>query len=149
MTGPLLCLSVQEPWASAILKAGKDIENRNWQNAPGLVKQARNLIGQRVAIHASQKYDTWGAGAIRRLSGHHITKAECTLGAVIGVVTLRAVDDWSPSPWYVEGQLALRLSDAYTLDTPIPYKGALGFFRLDEQVQERVRRQLAYQGVTA
>lgn len=30
MSGRIMCLSIRQPWAWAILHAGKDIENRDW-----------------------------------------------------------------------------------------------------------------------
>lgn len=144
---PFWCLSVQEPWASAIVRGLKDVENRNWHRSPGLLAKARSLIGQRVAIQTSQTYDTYGYRAVRQLTGQQIPKADCTLGAVIGVVTLRAVDTWSPSRFYDEGQIALGVDSPVQIDVPVPQKGALGFFRLDPDVRERVLTQLRFQGV--
>lgn len=45
---PRLALSVRQPWAWAIIHAGKDVENRDWRRPnPGLAFRGR------VAIHAS------------------------------------------------------------------------------------------------
>ncbi len=43
-------LSIKQPWAWAILNAGKDIENRNWKT---------NFRGK-FYIHASKKFDKSG-----------------------------------------------------------------------------------------
>lgn len=155
MTQPITklpCLSVQDPWATALVTLDqdidKDVENRNWHNSPGLLAQARRLVGQRVAIHASKTYDVSGYHHIRQLTGKRIPKDTCSLGHVIGVITLADVRDWSSSRWYAEGQIALLRRNPIPLDRPIEQRGALGFFLLDEQKTEMIRRQLAFQGVT-
>jgi hypothetical protein len=48
---PPLALSVRQPWAWAIIYAGKDIENRDWRH--GRLSRFLNQRG-RVAIHASK-----------------------------------------------------------------------------------------------
>lgn len=153
MSEPLLklpCLSVQEPWATALVTPdiGKDVENRRWQNSPGLLAQARRLVGQCVAIHASKTYDASGYHHIRQLTGKRVPKETCSLGHVIGVITLADVRDWSSSRWYADGQVALVRRDPIVLDRPIEQRGALGFFFLDEQKTDMIRRQLAFHGVT-
>jgi hypothetical protein len=46
---PQLALSVRQPWAWAIIHAGKDIENRSWQAVNhGLRRRGR------IAVHASK-----------------------------------------------------------------------------------------------
>ena len=46
------CLSVRQPWVWAILRAGKRAENRDWLNSPGLLGQARALVGKTILLHA-------------------------------------------------------------------------------------------------
>jgi len=46
-------LSIRQPWAWAILHAGKDIENRPER----IARIAEKLIGQRMYIHAGLKLD--------------------------------------------------------------------------------------------
>ena len=46
---PKLALSVRQPWAWAIIYAGKDIENRSWQAVNHGLRQRG-----RIAIHASK-----------------------------------------------------------------------------------------------
>lgn len=47
-------LTVKQPWATAIARFGKDVENRT-RRPPA------HLIGQRIAIHAGQALDPWRA----------------------------------------------------------------------------------------
>lgn len=47
-------LTVQQPWAEAIARHGKTVENRT-RRPPA------HLLGQRIAIHVSQSWDAWDA----------------------------------------------------------------------------------------
>ena len=49
-TMTMLAVSIRQPWAWAVIHAGKDVENR----AEGASKRMRRGIGQRVLIHASK-----------------------------------------------------------------------------------------------
>ncbi len=46
MTEPMLALSIRQPWAWAIIHAGKDVENRS----ENMAHRAEKLIGQTVLI---------------------------------------------------------------------------------------------------
>ena len=50
---PEFALAVKQPWAWAIIHAGKDIENRNWLTGPH--QQMAKKRG-RIAIHASRSF---------------------------------------------------------------------------------------------
>ncbi|MDD5394961.1 MAG: ASCH domain-containing protein [Thiothrix sp.] len=50
-------LSIQQPWAWAILNAGKDIENRDWYTP----------VRGRILIHAGKKIDKGSIGFIEDL----------------------------------------------------------------------------------
>ncbi|GGR62727.1 hypothetical protein GCM10008959_25960 [Deinococcus seoulensis] len=150
LPAPLLALSVQEPWSTAILDFGKDVENREWHRSPGLLAQARRLVGRRLMLHAGKTFDDSGVPVVRALTGQRLLKADCTLGAVLGVITIQAVmvDGEPTSGWAARGAVHLHVAHPVRLTDPIPCRGALGFFCPDDTVQERVRRQLTAQGVT-
>ena len=95
-------------------------------------------------------FDDSGVPFIRTLTGQRILKADCTLGAFLGVITLQAVTvDGEPAGrWGLRDAVHLHIADPIRLTDPIPCRGALGFFCPDDTVQERVRRRLAAQGVT-
>jgi hypothetical protein len=122
---PEFALSVRQPWAWAIIHAGKDIENRS---APAV----RNMGYCRcpVAIHAAkgmtkdEYLDAYNfmrgldvlcppAGALRR-------------GGIIGRVNIDRVVSASDSPWFF-GPRGLVLRDAAPCEF-IPSIGALGLF---------------------
>jgi hypothetical protein len=50
----MYALTVKQPWAEAIARHGKNVENRS-RRPPA------HLIGQRVAIHVGQAWDAWDA----------------------------------------------------------------------------------------
>jgi len=82
-TPPPLALSVRQPWAWAIIHAGKDVENRDWRRPnPGLKFRGR------VAIHAAggmtrNEYEG-AADFIRRIAGDCPRPHELVRGAVVG-----------------------------------------------------------------
>ena len=125
---PTLALSVRQPWAWAIIHAGKDIENR------GLTfERKRGYAGlkRRLAIHASagmtrQEYQE-AADFMGRIGVVIPKAADLTRGAVIGTVTVTDVTRKHRSPWFF-GPLGLVLAQAEALVEPIPCSGQLGYF---------------------
>ena len=129
---PRLALSVRQPWAWAILEAGKDVENRDWRKPnPGLEFRGP------VAIHAAagmgrDEYEA-AAETIRDITGYAAPAArDLSRGAIIGMVDVVDVvraslaDRLTVSPWFF-GPVGLRLKHP-RLIPPIPCKGQLGFF---------------------
>lgn len=125
---PRLALSVRQPWAWAIIHAGKDIENRTWrQPNPGLKFRGP------VCIHAStgmtrDEFDSaiedidYASTTVDRLP----QARELIRGAIIGVVEVVDVIRKSDSRWWC-GPVGLVLRNPRAID-PIPCKGQLGFF---------------------
>jgi len=125
----LRALSVRQPWAWAIIYAGKDIENRSWQN--------KHTIGT-IAIHASL-----GQERIYQLPprARRPQPDEITLGAIIGVVDVVDVVDSHRSRWF-EGPLGWVLRNPRPLNRPIACKGALGLWVVPRTIEKTIRRQL-------
>jgi hypothetical protein len=129
---PRIAISIRQPWAWAIVHAGKDIENRTW---------ATRFRGP-VAIHASKgmtKDEYANANYyIQRVLGavdqawltkwHGVTASPARLdfGGIIGVAEIVDCVDASESPWFF-GPRGFVLANARTVPF-IPCKGALGFF---------------------
>lgn len=125
------CISVRQPWAWLIVNGFKDIENRNWSTGRR----------GRVLIHASKGMTDleWCNAALfaRRVCGvpqADIDKARedvaAQRGGIVGSVEIVDCVDGSRSPWFV-GEHGFVLRNAKPLPF-IPYKGALGFFRVPE-----------------
>jgi len=125
MTLPRLALSVRQPWAWAIIHAGKDIENRSWQAVnPGLRQRGR------IAIHASKgmtRDDYEDASDTIRSNGHVCPPAhKLERGGIIGSVEVVDVVSESESPWFC-GPRGLVLRNPQPCEF-IPACGQLGYF---------------------
>ena len=124
---PKLALSVRQPWAWAIIHAGKDIENRSWQ----AVNHGLRMRG-RIAIHAAkgmsrEEYEE-ASEFINSLIGRPKCPAafELLRGGIIGSVEVTDVVTESESDWFFGPRgLVLRNPEVWTF---LPAKGALGYF---------------------
>ena len=121
MTLPIKALSVRQPWAWAIIHAGKDIENRSWRSS---------TVRGRVAIHASKgmgraEYNE-SANFIKMLTDSVPQAPALERGGIIGSVEIVDGVRSSPSPWFF-GPFGLVLANPEPCDF-IPVKGQLGFF---------------------
>ena len=127
MTGiPTLALSVRQPWAWAIIYAGKDVENRSWQ----AVNHGLRVRG-RVAIHAAKgmtraEYED-AAFFMASLGVECPLPADLYRGGIIGSVDVIDVVKESDSPWFF-GPRGLVLSEPRPCE-PIMAPGARGYFR--------------------
>lgn len=123
---PDLALSVRQPWAWAIIHAGKDIENRSWQAVNhGLKRRGR------IAIHAAKgmtrdEYED-AADWIRRCGSTCPAPADLLRGGIIGSVEVVDVVSESASPWFF-GPRGLVLQDPKPCEF-IPAVGQLGYFK--------------------
>jgi len=135
-------ITVRQPWAWAIMRGGKDVENRS-----------RNIAGSYrgpVVIHAGKSHDEDDYYDVQDLlrSGIDIPD-RMAFGCVLGVVDLVGVHGStnlgcnSPrcvSEWAVLGQMHLELTDPRPFSRPIPYRGALGMWEFpDELLPEEFR----------
>ena len=160
-------LTVRQPWAWAIIHAGKNVENRT-----------RNLAGDYrgpVAIHAGRvavdgEDNLWNAPLFfdaLRAAPSESRKAMSVRGAIIGVVDLvdvhhaaecvyvgPVVEDFDGnfisqdvthcSAWAEDANVYhLELADPRALATPLAYRGGLGLRRLDVGTEQLVTEGLA------
>ena len=126
-------LSVRAPWWWAILVAGKDIENRDWNT---------NFRG-RFLIHASKWYvhhevvdDLWAIQRILKLdppTEHPYQYLVPFGGHIVGSVEIVDCVTDSDSPWFF-GKYGFVLRNPQDFETPIPFKGALGFFDVPDEL---------------
>ena len=118
-------LSIRSPWWWAILKAGKDIENRDWKT---------NFRG-RVLIHASKWYRKSEIKddllTIQRIAGIKNAPADNGPemlrpygGHIVGSVEIVDCVSVSKSPWFF-GKYGLVLRHPIEFTTDIPCKGML------------------------
>lgn len=132
----MLALSIRQPWASLILKAGKGIENRCWPTK----------VRGRILIHAAKgmtrgehedaiafavsaiRADPRNASATRQVTLRDLGFAfeDLPRGGIIGSVEILDCVSKSDSPWFV-GDFGFVLRDPQPLPF-VPWKGQLGFF---------------------
>jgi hypothetical protein len=135
-------LSVRQPWAWAIACAGKTVENRTRGT------RYRGLL----AIHASKTVyradlDEPSILTAIMMKEFEIDEAASRLGAVVAVADLTGCHGpdgctGTCSPWAVRGQHHWNLHDVRPLPEPVSCKGALGLWRLPEDVERAVCGQL-------
>lgn len=130
---PPSALSVRQPWAWAIIHAGKDIENRGWAlrgRHPSPNAIAARTVG-RIAIHAASGMtrDEYADAAdfMHRLGISVPAPHELVRGAVIGSVEVVDVVEASTSKWFF-GPTGLVLQSPVAGD-PVACRGQLGFFQ--------------------
>ena len=120
-------ISIRQPWAWAILCAGKDVENRTWTH---------NYRGP-ILIHAAKNFDYEGYAWIQDnlLKLNYLGKnipliQDIPRGGIVGRVTIkkmvRSIDysPWMFGPW------------GWVLENPVsmkfkPMKGKLGLFEVE------------------
>lgn len=117
----MTALSIQQPWAYAILFLGKPVENRTWPTK----------VRGRIQIHAGKKLDKEGVAWIR-LRGHDVPN-DLPMGGFVGEVTLTdCVEDCDVSedaePWAF-GPWCFVLAEPAPYAEMIPARGQLGFFQ--------------------
>jgi len=131
---PAKALSVRQPWAWAIIHAGKDVENRSWQ----AVNHGLNVRG-RIAIHASKGLGKSEYDDVFQFFVEQNVKcphpADLQRGGIIGSVEVFDVVRESESPWFF-GPRGLMLRNPEPCDF-IPVTGQLGYFDWrDRQIDE-------------
>lgn len=112
-------LTVWQPWATAILAHGKDIENRPWQ-PPAAV------IGRRIGIHAGLRVDQTALREARD-AGYELPDPPPT-GVLLGTVRVVGTHHADTcrtrcSPWAHRGAWHWELTDPRPLAKPIPCRG--------------------------
>lgn len=116
-------LSVKQPWAWAIFKAGKDVENRS----------RRMLFVGRIYIASCAQIDYKGMSTILHIHGSIPDFKALILGSIIGYVDLLGCKRNSTSPWAVPGMYHLILKNPVPIK-PIPIKGQQNIFNYTIEV---------------
>jgi ASCH domain len=148
----IICLSIREPWASAIADGHKTIEVRYWKHLR--VPEYPAVIG----IHAALKYCADDLRDFEYCTGKTFKISECSLGAIIALVEFTGVINYDAYPHYnsrfvlerskhlndlkllpserEEGQVCygLKFENARRIK-PIFTKGQLGFFKREIDIQ--------------
>jgi ASCH domain len=109
-------LTVRQPWASAILVAGKDVENRT---------RSTNYRG-RLWIHAGRATAQAESDHWARERGVWIPDEPLPRGVILGCVELVDVVRDSDSPWAAPDHWHWLLRWPMLLARPVELKGSLG-----------------------
>lgn len=130
-------LSVRAPWCWYILHGGKDIENRDWWTS----FRGRVLLHQGKAWKRDEVADDYEAAV--SMGGQVIGREEwqrirAACGCIVGSVEIVGCVKRSSSRWFV-GDFGFELRNPIAFRTPIPYRGALGFFEVPEVLVNQVR----------
>jgi hypothetical protein len=119
------CLSLSEPMAWAIFN-GKDVENRTWPTK----------YRGRIIIHASKNFNKKHFSWIcNQLFSNLILPlpSDFIYGALIGEVDIVDCVTIHGSQWFT-GPYGFVLQNAVLYEKPIPYKGKLRLFEVDESI---------------
>lgn len=120
---PVKALSIRQPWAWAILNAGKRLENRpvRWKYRGPICLHA-SLYMNGPAYDEAEKFitDRTSLWPPAMLSASNIR------GGIIGTAEIVGCIDHSDDPWWM-GPYALVLENVQPVKF-IPVKGALGLF---------------------
>jgi len=131
-------ISIRQPWASLILVAGKDIENRTWSTryrGPVLIHASKGMTcaehedAIEFAVDAIRA-DPLNAGKTktRTLRELGFVFDDLQRGGIVGRAEIVDCVESSDSPWFV-GPFGFVLRNVEPLPFR-PYKGALGFFEV-------------------
>ena len=135
----MIALSIRQPWASLILKTGKDVENRNWPTryrgrilihaAKGMTRAAYEdaIEFAHCAIPAGRTGGTSHTTTLRELG---FAFEDLQRGGIIGSVEIVDCVKVCASPWFV-GEFGFLLRDPRPIPFT-PWKGQLGFFDVPE-----------------
>ena len=130
---PEMAISIRQPWAWAIVHAGKDIENRNWPTryrGPVCIHAAKGM-GKAEYADAAQFITTTlkcSPDNAWLMKWHGVCAASYRLdrGGIIGVAEIVDCVLESPSQWFF-GPYGFVLRNARAVDF-VSVKGALGLF---------------------
>jgi len=127
-------LTIKQPWVHAILREGKDVENRSWQSA----------FRGWLALHASGKPERNALFP----RGIRIPELEvldysaiCGVARVIDIVT-KSRSKWFWRPDDGSTNYGWMLSDVIAVKVAIPCKGALSLWEVPRNAFLEIQRQL-------
>lgn len=125
---PRKAISIRQPWAWAIIHAGKDIENRDWParfRGPVCIHAAKGMTQDEYedclsTIHAISRHNPFPLGLTLPAFG------DLARGGIVGTAEIVGCVSESSSPWFF-GRYGFVLANVQPVDF-IPVKGALDFF---------------------
>lgn len=137
MSDPMLAtraLSIQQPWADAILHGTKRVENRTWAR--------KGEVGW-IWLHAPASYDREGALWMRQ-RGLHTPELGAPTSAIVGLAYVDRISAHVPDddPWAF-GPVCWHIYAVIALEEPVPCRGALGLWTVPDGALAKARAELA------
>lgn len=120
----VLALTLRQPWASAIVELGKDVENRTWTTP---------YRGE-LAIHAGKSVDN----NAKEVAAGLAVRERLPSGCVVALVTLTDIVRDSGSEWARLGNYHWLITDVRPLVVPVPCIGRQSLFKLPLDVEQAV-----------
>lgn len=130
-------LTIRQPWAWAVLYAGKDIENRSWL-------PPAHVMGVRIAIHAAKAHDRAAYEAFHELYGREAPE-DLPRGVFVGTAIVAGwVDDmgacshtdmrdYRNSRWFM-GPIGWVMREPRPVERLVECAGALGIWRVPNEI---------------
>lgn len=131
-------LTIKQPWASLIIRGGKDIENRDWRtHFRGIL-----AIHSSAKIERSEMEDACGMmrGFIPHFSEQRFAQDSFPTGVILGTVEIVDCVSSHESPWFV-GYFGFVVRNPVAFKTPIPCRGALNFWEVPARLLPDMRDQ--------
>lgn len=126
-TLPAMALSIRQPWAWAIINAGKDVENRDWRTAfrgPVCIHAAKGMTRGEFDSFVDLARVMFRNG---QWTGDLVPEFKAlSRGGIVGFAEIVDCVQSSESPWFF-GRYGFVLRNATPCEF-IPVKGQLGFF---------------------
>lgn len=133
------CLTLHQPWASAIIYGPKDIENRTWRPSP-----QRLWPGGWLAIHAGKVIDR---DAVKFIHPHwpEVLEQRVVTSAILGAVKFEGVvriedlaqtehgETWAEGPW------CWLLGERVVLPEPIELGGQRGLWKVPAEIRDAIK----------
>jgi ASCH domain len=143
------CLTVWQPYASAIIFGGKDVENRVW----GTRYRGCLLIHAGMGVDWKAPAMAWTAAGLTPPPAGRLDRrawlASLPRGRIIGTVVVSQCHHESAeeprlscSPWALPGQYHWQLVRSRPLADSVPCRGALRLWKLPEDAEHAVWEQL-------
>lgn len=121
-------LTIKQPWVGAIFTMGKNVENRTWSTS------YRGPLIIQASASPARTPDAREVGW-----GHGEAWAQ---GAIVGIVQLVDCVRNARGPWADKDAWHWMLQSPYVLNKPIPCKGRLGLWTLDDATARAIKRQV-------
>jgi hypothetical protein len=134
-------ITIRQPWVELILQGRKHYEIRSW----------RTLYRGPVMLHAAKALDKPALAALKidpssLFRGGFVGRAElkdCRPFTRADARVLRQngafVGEWSA------GRFAWELASVLRLSAPVPFRGALGLFRVPIRIVRQTQKQVSFQ----